>query len=357
MTHLPKYKSNPEQLDRAGGRKVSNPAFIRWTFPSSRGRLAEELRGEFQKATLVSGGEKRNVQPYVFMHINGCCVDTLRRLLLCLCSCISKSDMLIWKGSAGIIDTAATCGRVKRQTPHCLTARPKKKEKWLSLHGISIHWCPSFPTLGSKVDLWFFCRQGCFLLSALTAANYCEGHKVLHMFQFHRPFDNPNHVNDYSWSWLEVRMHESWVTRGWKRGYAFAATCGEISISSPIVKMPQFYAQIVGWRKFCCHWSVICHCCWISIENIVSINLHIYFFKGSMHMGFATAWVCTNMLCNSNRPSCKTLFKCSCKWPLTSLWSRFINSVSWQYTFDLVLHKHLEELKVLVQCGRDFSGC
>lgn len=51
--------------------------------------------------------------PYVSMHINDRSVDTLQRFLLCLCSCISKSDMLIWKGSAGIIDTAATCGRAK----------------------------------------------------------------------------------------------------------------------------------------------------------------------------------------------------------------------------------------------------
>lgn len=47
------------------------------------------------------------------MHINVRSVDTLRRFPLCLYSCISKFDMLIWKGSAGIIDTAATCGHVK----------------------------------------------------------------------------------------------------------------------------------------------------------------------------------------------------------------------------------------------------
>lgn len=39
----------------------------------------------------------------------------LQGFLLCLCSCFSSQNILIWTRSGGIIDTGATCGHVKRK--------------------------------------------------------------------------------------------------------------------------------------------------------------------------------------------------------------------------------------------------
>lgn len=168
------------------------------------------------------------------------CVGEEREMCSCMRSCISMSalwtrcegsrcvcilasvnfDMLIWKGSAGIIDTAATCGHVKGKLS---TAWPPDTKKCSSLHGIScVH---PLSLLGTFCEItaqgFSFLHQAPVRVTKLCS-NIC--------LQYHRLFNNPNHINDYSWSWLRLKIHPYciWMATDCKIKCEFSATWNSV---------------------------------------------------------------------------------------------------------------------------------
>lgn len=169
--------------------------------------------------TLSSHSLSQGGKLHAFIHTSVCSVDTLQKVPAAFVFLLQQSDMLIWRGNAGITDTEARCGHVKcKLNILCLSVFVCRQKWYLSARSSSLSSIVRpllhiLDVIASFVGwlVWSFAASvstakiklvGLDPLSlpqiTVRVARFC----VAVCFQFSSVFNNPDHINNYNWSWV-----------------------------------------------------------------------------------------------------------------------------------------------------------